>query len=513
MKVLDSNYSRNIEQRSIGNGISLLNLMDNAGKSVSAFIKDNLVDVNDKNGRIVILCGKGNNGGDGFVIASDILNVINNITVILVDGKPKTSDALHMFEKLKNTNIEIIEYTESAKIEKVVGEADIIIDAIYGIGFRGKINENISKIIDIVNNSKAKVVSVDIPSGMCCDTGIIENDFIRPDYTITFTNLKPVHVLFPSSDYCGNVLVRNVGIPEYIVDSSESIMNVIDRQLVKESLPEFLNSANKKDRGRLFSLCSSIGMPGASIMAAKAALRTGVGLLELAVLRENYNIVTSHLLEPVFTVLDSKDGITYSFDEKEKILNSISKATACLIGCGLGISSDTEKIVCEVIKNSSIPMVIDADGINIVSKNISILKKALSTIILTPHPGEMARLIGTTATEVQRDRYNIAKRFSIENNVVLVLKGANTIVALPDGKVYVNLTGNDGLAKGGSGDVLAGMMSSFLAQGLSAEKAACCSVYLHGLSGDMCRNKYSKAFMLPTDVVNELYKLFLEIKC
>ena len=515
MKVLDSDDSRYIEQCSVSHGISLLRLMNNAGKVVSNFIKENLLKSVEKDKNIVILCGKGNNGGDGFVIADDLSNEFKNICIILVDGEPKTNDAKIMLEKIrnnKNERINIYNCNEDDSINLIVEEAGLIVDAIYGIGFKGNVSEKLGKIIDCVNASEAKVVSVDIPSGLYCNTGNISSNFIRADYTITFTTLKLAHVLYPSSDYCGKIILRSVGIPDCIVDNCKGCMDVIDASLIKRSLPKFIDSANKKDRGRLFSLCSSIGMPGACIMSAKAALRTGVGLLDLAVLKDNYSIVASQLPESIFTILNSDDNRTYSYSQSEIILNSLSKSTACLIGCGLGISDDLKKLVYKIIKECNFPMVIDADGINILSQNIDILKEKESGIVLTPHPGEMARLLGATSEDIQKDRYNIAREFSIKYNVVLVLKGAKTLVSLPNGSVYVNLTGNNGLAKGGSGDILSGMIASFLAQGMEESKAALCAVYLHGLAGDICAEKYSKTYMLPTDILTELYKIFTKFE-
>lgn len=514
MKVLSSKVSREVEQKAVDYGISLRTLMENAGNAVADFIKDSLIKGN-RSKKIVIFCGKGNNGGDGFVIANSISDTCESVHVILVDGKPNTDDAEFMFEKIsfsKYKRIYIYDYNIDKNLDNIINGADIIVDAIYGIGFRGKVNSKISRIIEGIKKIRAEIVSVDLPSGLQCDTGIIYSDFIEPDYTITFTSLKPVHVLYPSSDYCGEVIVKDVGIPNGIVNSCKSMMDVIDMNLVRESLPKFAKSVSKKNRGRLFSLCSSIGMPGASILSAKAALRTGAGLLDIAVLKENYAIVAGNLIEPIFTLIDSNGRDTYSFSQRKRIFDSISKSTACLIGCGLGISDDTEKLVFEIIKTNKVPIVIDADGINIVSKNIDILKTAISDIILTPHPGEMARLINVKTEEIQKNRYEIAHEFSIKNNVVLVLKGSNTLVSLPDGKVYVNLTGNNGMAKGGSGDILAGMIASFLAQGMDSGKAALCAVYLHGLAGDICSKRYSKTFMLPTDIIDILDQIFIKIE-
>lgn len=266
--------------------------------------------------------------------------------------------------------------------------------------------------------------------------------------------------------------------------------------------------SNKGDYGRLLCVCGSEGMAGAAAMSIGAALRCGAGLVEAALPASIYPIVASRLAEPVFTLLHPLPDGSLSADDKKVLSGAIFRSSAILTGCGLGKNAS---VAAQVLKESTVPVVVDADGINYIAKHKYSLETCREPLILTPHPGEMARLLGTTAAEVQSHREEIARRFSSEHHVILVLKGAGTLVASPDGRLYRNPTGNPGMAKGGSGDVLAGMTASFAAQGIAPYDAAVGAVYLHGLAGDFCAAEKSQSAMLPTDLLDMLPKLFLKI--
>ncbi|MDD6489027.1 MAG: NAD(P)H-hydrate dehydratase [Clostridia bacterium] len=503
MLVVTSDEMRNIEKKAVENGSTYLGLMEKAGGFIAEKAAKIITAKKLKN--IVILCGKGNNGGDGFV-AARFLSVMCDVTVILADGEPKTNDAKMNFNLMPH-NIKTISYiAEKEECINSINNAEILIDAIYGIGFKDALNPEIYELSEYYNeNKKAVKISVDLPSGIMCDTGEIINGCFNADYTVTFTALKPLHILYPSMDFCGEVSVENVGVPKQILDECSYIMKTTDEYICENPLTKRRKSAHKGTNGTLFSLCGSYGMAGAAVLSGSAALRTGVGLLRMAVPKSIYELVSSKLTEAVFMPLKQNDDGTVSIEEFNKILYDVlEKSSAMLIGCGLGMNDELNDLVSLLIENSTKPIVLDADGINAVCMNINVLKRATVPLILTPHPGEMARLTMSDTRTVQCDRYNIAKNFAEEYGVTLVLKGANTLVATPDGNVYVNLTGNNGMAKGGSGDVLAGMIASFLAQGMSAEKAAVYGVYYHGLVGDLCSEKYSSRSMLPSDMVTEL---------
>jgi holo-[acyl-carrier-protein] synthase len=279
------------------------------------------------------------------------------------------------------------------------------------------------------------------------------------------------------------------------------------RSMLKPRAPE----SNKGDYGRLLCVCGSEGMAGAAAMSVGAALRCGAGIVEAALPRSIYPIVASRLAEPVFTLLHPLPDGTAPQEDVLALSQALKRADAVLIGCGLGKSPAARAEMEQVLRESSVPVVLDADGINLAAEHIDILRECKAPLILTPHPGEMARLLKTTPREVQACREETARNFSAAYGVILVLKGAGTLVASPDGRLYRNSTGNPGMARGGSGDVLAGMIASFAAQGIEPYRAAAGAVYLHGLAGDRCAAEYSQSAMLPTDLIGTLPALFRQL--
>lgn len=281
--------------------------------------------------------------------------------------------------------------------------------------------------------------------------------------------------------------------------------NQIDESIVKNAIFCRPSNANKGTLGSLLSICGSYGMAGAAIMAGKSALKCGLGLLKCALPKSIYNIAAISILESVFYALDeTKDG-KLSRNNIDFLLENSNSTSAVLLGCGLSKCADTKEIVYSFIENCTKPMVLDADALNCVCDNVDILKKAKSKIIVTPHPGEMARLINKDTHFVNSQRENITKEFSKEYGVVTVLKGKNTVVSSINGNTLINPTGNSGMATGGSGDVLAGMISSILAQGANPFDSACAGVYLHGLSGDIAKEKFGEISMLPSDIIDSIY--------
>lgn len=508
MKVMSGNEMRKAERLAEEQGIPMSVLMERAGTKTAETALDLIQKIKLKN--ICVLCGSGNNGGDGFVTAGILSGKDCNVSVILSGDKPKTELAKMNFERLPS-NVKVLSYgLRKSECEKIISESDMIIDAIYGIGFRGGLDKQTLEIVSLCNsNVNAYKIAVDLPSGIICDSGEIPNGCFNADITVSFTALKPLHILYPSMDFCGEVITADVGIPKNIIDRCNCVMSTSDEFVEENPIVPRKISAHKGTNGTLLMMCGSYGMAGAAVLSGGAALRTGVGLVKAAVPKSIYPIVSQALTEAVFVPIDQTDDGKMSFDGYEKVIShSIESCDAVLIGCGLGVNENTVRIVSNVIKNSTKPVVLDADGINSVCMNIDVLRDSAASVVLTPHPGEMARLAGTDILSVQRDRYGTAKKFAEEYGVTLVLKGANTLIATPEGNVYVNRTGNNGMAKGGSGDVLAGMLGSFLAQGMSPKKAAVYAVYYHGFAGDKCAEKYSKRAMLPSDIVEELKYIF-----
>lgn len=516
MKVLDCRETRELEQRAVDYGANYMDLMKTAGEAVTCFLRKRF-DVPGK--QVLILCGKGNNGGDGFVIAHRLWEYGVHVTIALLDGLPQTDLARQMLARIRNTSVQTyLLQDDEGEIDAAVLRADIIVDAVYGIGFRGSVPETMRPVFFAVNESHAPVVAVDIPSGLNGDTGRVEGVHIKANHTITFSTKKPVHCFLPAQQFCGEVLVADVGISEEIVRRQECGLEETERFLLNPLFVPRRPDTNKGNYGRLLAICGQEGMVGAAVLAAKAAVRCGTGLVDLALPAAIYPVAASHLIEPVFTLLqDGSEG-------ESQLSEALSRSTACLIGCGIGTGETQRQRVYRTIAESHVPVILDADGINAVAENIDVLETACAPLVLTPHPGEMARLLGITVQEVQENRLEIARSFVQKYSVILVLKGYHTLIAVPgnalpeestshfSGKIYVNPTGNPGMAKGGSGDVLAGMIAAFCAQGVEPWRAAVSGAYLHGLVGDRCAESYSQRAMLPTDLLNELPALFLELQ-
>lgn len=285
-------------------------------------------------------------------------------------------------------------------------------------------------------------------------------------------------------------------------------MERTDKNIVKRAVPNRPDNANKGTMGTLLSVCGSFGMAGAAILAGKSALRCGVGLEKLAIPKSIYPIAAGSILESVFLPLSETSDGKISRTNIPSLLLEAKKSTAVLLGCGLSVCDDTKALVKSFVENCTAPMVLDADALNCIADNPEILKKRKSDIIITPHPGEMGRLCGITAKEVNADRVDVALNFAKKYGVITVLKGSGTIIASPNGQALLNTTGNSGMATGGSGDVLAGMTAGLLAQGKSAFDCAAAAVYLHGLAGDFAAEKLGKISMLPSDIIDYIAQAF-----
>ena len=502
MIVVESGEMRNMERAAVRKGVSLASLMEQAGAAVAELAAKLIA--NDKLKNVTVFCGKGNNGGDGFVIAR-FLSLMCDVTVIIVNDQLQSDLAKLNFNLLPD-RVKVISHIENRdSCAEIISESDMIIDAIYGIGFNDILDPYCTELVVLANRSKAVRIAVDIPSGIICDTGEVPGECFHADYTISFTALKPAHVLYPSMDYCGKVSVARLGIPQIIVDTCTYAMRTTDDFIEKHPLKTVKKSAHKGTNGTLLSVCGSYGMSGAAVLAGMAALRCGVGILRTALPECIYPIAAAGLVESVFLPLQQTKYGLISMSEFDRLqMEIMNNCTAVLIGCGLGQGNEITELVSALISVMTKPLVLDADGINAVAADPTVLRTAMAPIIITPHPGEMARLTGKTILEVQKNRCRTARDFAAEYGVTVVLKGANTIIALPDGNVYVNLTGNNGMAKGGSGDVLAGMMASFLSQGANYDEAAVNAVYYHGIIGDKCAEKYSARTMLPIDMIDEI---------
>lgn len=476
--------------------------MYSAGTACANKILARLGSAEDK--RIAVFCGNGNNAGDGFVIALHLHNAGGKVTVVMVDREPSIDAPVYHKQQAEQLGIAFCtldDYNESP---------DVIVDCIFGIGFHGEPKVPFDKAIRIINGSGAYVVSVDTPSGTDATTGEAVLA-VKADFTIAVSTLKYAHILPPANEYCGDITTVKIGIPEEFYENDLSYSHTITKSAVKKMFPKRKKNSHKGTFGHQLNICGSYFMPGAAVISANAALKTGVGLLKCLFPKSIYPVMTSHLCQPIFKPLCENESRTVSIGAINDISDELKWADSVVIGCGIGNNDDTQVITGQVIKTSEVPVVLDADGINAAAPFIDILKERKAPLVITPHPAEMARLVGDSIDEVQNNRIAVAKAFAEEFDCIVVLKGANTVVT--DGRdVFVNTTGNSGMAMGGTGDMLAGMTGSFIAQGLSPFDAAKAGVYIHGLCGDICASELSQRGMTVDDMLSLLGALMSEFE-
>jgi len=473
-----------------------LTLMRNAAKSCFDYIEKCIT----KEDKMVILCGKGNNGGDGYEIASLMKTSGYDITVINVfDSTPSTETALTVYKECSEKGVGVVSLENGYE---AINSADVIIDAIFGVGFYGCIDKesDLGKVIDVCNSLDVLRIAIDTPSGINSADGRCDGVAFRANFTLTMAFIKTGMLSYPAKEYCGEIEIVNIGYPKELNEKIPKDALVADRIYLREVLPKRKVNTHKGNYGRLLMYCGSYNMTGAAILAATGALRTGCGLVNIARDTRTLDILKMHLTEPIFSEVSDNN-------KADEVLSLSQKATAVLIGCGLGKEESDRDVLYTLIKNADCNLIIDADGINLLCENKHILREAKKTPVLTPHPLEFARLIGKTTEEVQSNRLNLAKEFAKDFGCVVLLKGASTVIASPDGKIAVNTTGNPGLSKGGSGDVLAGIIASFASQGISPFDSAVIGANLHGKAADMLKVELSEYGILPSDLPLAVAKL------
>lgn len=480
-------------------GVSYSRLMYNAGCACAEEITRI---VTDKAKSIAVVCGKGNNGGDGYVIANRLAELGYSEVYAVFSALPKTECAGHYFRVCtENTGVCIIS-EETFKSEQSTYYAAV--DCIYGTGFHGSLPEDAAALIKKANKSPVRI-AVDVPSGVNSDNGEFDEDCFKPTDTIIIAAIKKGFLSPACADLLGKISVAEIGIGEDCYSEYEA--RISDDSFRNPFLPR-KRSSHKGTYGRLMNIAGSFCYNGAAAMSTKAALRSGVGLCMLAAPRSVIAMHAASMNEATYLPLpENADGFAAE-GAVELIGCQLKKMNAVSVGCGMGNNETTRKITEYVIRNADCPIIIDADGINCLSGNIDILKERKAAAVLTPHPLELSRISGIPVKDIQSDRLGTAKRFAAEYEVVLVLKGAFTVIAAPDGTAYVNPTGNPGLARGGSGDTLAGIIAAMLAQGIDPLSAAAAGVYCHGLAADILLDRLPMECMLPTDIISALTEVF-----
>ncbi len=481
-------------------------LMENAGRGATEILLRKKPDIHNKS--IGIIAGRGNNGGDGFVMARYLVQKGIKVAVyLLADRKRVAGDAaanLRLLEPLEVPVIELTDREEFFKYIELMLNHDIWIDAILGTGLKSDVKGFFREIIEFINSSKKYIFSVDIPSGLNSDTGLPCGIAAIANATATFAFAKTGQILYPGAEYTGDLEIVDIGIPPHIADEVGPRQYLITADMVRSHIRPRKQDAHKGDTGHLLLIAASTGKTGAAIMTAGSAIRAGAGLVTLGIPESLNPVLETRLIEAMTFPLPERAAGILGGDAFAKIMALMADKQCLATGPGLGTNPDTTELICRIIQACEIPIVIDADGLNSLVDRTDILNKLKAPAVLTPHPGEMARLANITTREVQSNRISCAREFAVKFNVHLVLKGARTVIAHPDGSIYINPTGNPGMASGGMGDVLTGIIAGLITQGFPIKKAAQAGVFLHGAAADHLVEKIGPTGFLATEVMDEI---------
>ncbi len=511
MQILTAAEMGEADRRSVEAGIPIATLMDNAGKAVAHFCRPMMLPPFNSNGLVVALCGKGNNGGDGFVAAQELARNKRPVRIALLgrceDVKGEAAAAL-----AAATSCDVIEVNDEAGLRVALHSAVLILDAIVGTGFKPPLRGLAATARDVLAEVKTPVVAVDLPSGWDADSLAQANPgAIRADAVVTFTRPKLAHVFgHLTTAVFGPVVVREIGTPPSAISSSTQLTWAGSSKALTEK-PRDVN-ANKGRYGHVLIVGGAWGKSGAPAMASLAALRAGAGLVTAAIPSSILPIVAAMTPELMTTPLAEREGYVEAANAAPAALERLLKGIKVVaVGPGLGTEGEAAEFARALVERCTLPMVIDADALNAFAGKADLLREAAKdrTIVLTPHPGEMARLIGKSVADVEADRISTARSFATTNGVTLVLKGWRTLIAHPDGRIAVSTTGNPSMAKGGSGDILTGIVAALLAQHPDDPAAAVeAAVFVHGLAGDFAVRAQDEHTVLATDTVAHLYKAF-----
>ncbi|HDY88561.1 MAG TPA: NAD(P)H-hydrate dehydratase [bacterium] len=512
MKILTAQQMAYIDKTTIEGGTPGIELMRNAGMEVYKLIDDTL---NIRSG-IVVLAGKGNNGGDGFRVAELMANQGYDITVCLVGEKTMVQgDAATCMHDLEKTGQKIIEINGHDKLEalsKEITSANLIIDALFGTGLKGEITGLPASVIDKVNSSKSTVVAVDIPSGVNASTGEVSNSTIQADYTVTFGCLKVGHVFMPGRKKCGITNITDIGFSDEIINSIEPFGHSLASTEAAVLLPKRPYNAHKGSTGKVFVLSGSVGMTGAATLASKAAMRVGAGVVTIGCPVSLNDILEAKCTEAMTLPLpEVRKKRCLSLRALGMVRDVTQLVDVVAVGPGLGIYCETKELVRRFISQYKGKIVLDADGINSFKGNIDELKNAPGEIIVTPHYGELSKLMGLTVKEIAGDPIKASGEAAKLTGKIILLKGTPTIISSPQGISWINGTGNQGMATAGMGDVLTGVITGFAAQGVDIFDAAVLGAYVHGLAGDFAAEEQGIPGMVSGDVLELLPQALITI--
>lgn len=454
-------------------------LMENAGSDVVSLIQP---EIDWKGKSVVVVCGTGNNGGDGFVIARYLCALSASVAVLLCGNEAHMSETARLYRRIvEKMGVQVIPVSEDTDWETPLESADVIVDALIGTGLSREVSGVKAEVIEMMNASHASVVSVDVPSGLSSDTGEPMGLAVMADYTVALESYKRCHVLSPGHEYCGKVLYSAIGLPAAVGRSLP--VSLIEEREVGNLLPLRERMCHKGKNGFIGIIAGSAGMEGAALLAGQGALHAGAGKVAVVTVPKAAAVIAGKMPELMVSSVGDSDFFTSAM--AEEVLPKAEAYDVLAIGPGLGRDAETGRFVKEILTRWRKPIIVDADALYAVKEMEIDLARCPGQLILTPHVGEFAHLTGRTAAEAERERIDGAIAFAMERGVTLVLKGMPTVIAAKDGFAYVNVTGNPGMATGGMGDTLTGIIAALAGQEMDPEPAAICGVYLHGLAGDL----------------------------
>ena len=505
MKLLTADEMRELDRRTIEEvGIPGVILMEHAGAAAARILAERFAAL--KPGPVLVLAGKGNNGGDGYVIARHLLNAGWRVrTVVLCAPEAVAGDTAVNLVALRGCRGEVVFAPDAETLEPILAEgrdAVLVVDALFGTGLSSPVRGHYARAIDWINESGRPVLAVDVPSGIDATSGASLGHSVQADLTVTFAAAKLGQVVYPGAAAVGELVPVDIGIPPWLAAETGDAHLLVDAAHAAALLPPRPATGHKGTFGHLLVLAGSVGKAGAAALTAAGGLRGGAGLVTVGCPASVQETLAIKLTEAMTEPLSETDG-ALGLQALEAIRSLWADKRAVALGPGLGLAAETKELVLHLVRECPHPLVLDADGLNAVAEGPEVLLERQAATILTPHPGEMARLCGTSVADVEADRVAVARRFAERFGVTLVLKGARTVIALADGRVRINGSGNPGMAAGGMGDALTGLLGALLAQGMFAEDAAVLGVFLHGLAADRLRARFGEAGMLAGEVARE----------